>query len=203
MKEITLWMIVQSNNSKHIDNFNTINQKIHLQYFPAIQSCEHYQIFSDFAVHKNYFQKTYVNQLQNSPSILGENLSHMLLFNKIIEKSNHDWNLILDGSILLDINKFLDNYEEIIKTAEEKECECIQLYMPPKFFVMNNRAKCEDKELYDLSLQIDNKAYLIHKKGISKFIEHYPLQKNITEQFGEMIPSWKSLYWKNDCFHVM
>ena len=171
MKEITLWMIVQSNNSKHIDNFNTINQKIHLQYFPAIQSCEHYQIFSDFAVHKNYFQKTYVNQLQNSPSTLGENLSHLLLFNKIIEKSNHEWNLILDGSILLDINKFLDNYE--------------------------------DKELYDLSLQIDNKAYLIHKKGISKFIEHYPLQKNITEQFGEMIPFWKSLYWKNDCFHVM
>lgn len=203
MKEITLWMIVQSNNSKHIDNFNTINQKIHLQYFPGIQSCEHYQIFSDFAVHKNYFHKNYVNQLQDKPNMLGENLSHMLLFNKILEKSNHDWNLVLDGSILLDVDKFLTNYEDIIKDAEEKGTECIQLYMPPKFFVMNNKSIRNHRELYDLSLQIDNKAYLIHKKGISKFIEHYPLQKNITEQFGEMIPSWKSLYWKNDCFHVM
>ena len=190
MKEITLWMIVQSNNSKHIDNFNTLNQKIHLQYFPGIQSGEHYQIFSDFAVHKNYFHKNYVNQLQDNPNI-------------ILEKSNHDWNLVLDGSMLLDIDKFLTNYEDIIKDAEEKGTQCIQLYMPPKFFVMNNKSIGNHTELYDLSLQIDNKAYLIHKKGISKFIEQYPLQKNITEQFGEMIPNWKSLYWKNDCFHVM
>ena len=125
MKEITLWMIVQSNNSKHIDNFNAINQKIHLQYFPGIQSDEHYQIFSDFAVHKNYFHRNYVNQLQDKPSILGENLSHMLLFNKILEKSNHDWNLVLDGSILLDVDKFLTNYEDIIKDAEEKGTDVI------------------------------------------------------------------------------
>jgi len=203
MKEIAVWMIVQSNNSKHIDNFNIINEKIHLHFFPAIQSSEHYQLFSDFAIHKNYFHIHCINKFDNERHKLGENLSQLLLFNEILEKSKHDWNLVLDGSVLLNIDLFLQDYESILKIADENNSKYVQLYMQPKFFDVNKKHKYEDNELYDLTIQTDNKVFFIHKSGISKLIESYPLQNNVNDHFGEMIPIWKSLYWKNKCFHIM
>ena len=202
MNKATIWMIVQSNNSKHIDNFNKINQNIHVQYFPAIQSREHYQIFSDFSIHKNYFDKNYVNKLQENPDSLGENLSHMLLFNTILEKSSNDWNLIIDGTIELNTEKFINEYDKILNFAEENNSEFIQLYMPTKFLVMNGKCKTENQEIYDLSLPIKTDAYFIHKTGIFKFIEEYPLKNSVSDKFGSMIQTWKSLYWKNDCFKI-
>jgi len=203
MKEITVWMIVQSNNSKYIDNFNTINQQVQLRYFPAIQSTEHYQIYSDFAVHKNYFCSSYMQQFEGKETRLGDNLSHMLLFNEILEKSTSDWNLVLDGSVTLQVDRFLKDYEDILTIADENNCLFIQLYMHTKFFNMNKTHQYLDQKLYNLSIQTDNKAFLIHKKGIAQFIDKYPLRRNVNEQLGEMIPSLKSLYWKNDFFHVM
>ena len=203
MKNLNIWMIVQSNNFKHINNFNCINQKTPIHYFPAIQSSEHYQIFSDFSVHKNYFHKHFVKQLESDPDALGENLSHLLLFNNILEKSEHDWNLIIDGSILMDVAKFTEQYENILQITKETNCEFIQLYMPSKFFTTNNVQKFSELNIYELSIQVSTKVYLIHKNAINKFINELPLKQSVLEHFGAMISSWKSLYWKNDCFQIM
>ena len=202
MKDITIWMIVQSNNSKHIDNFNKVNQNIRVQYFPAIQSREHYQIFSDFSIHKNYFNKSYVDTLQEKPDSLGESLSHMLLFNNILEKGDCNWNLIIDGTMELNVKKFVNEFETILNYAEQNNSVFIQLYMPPKFLVMNNKSKSNHQQIYDLSLQVGTNAYFINKSGINKFIQQYPLQSSVIDHFGSMIQNWKSLFWKNDCFEL-
>jgi len=191
-------MIVFCENKKRVKSFNKINKKIRTQLFPAINSVNFYDKYSNMALGKGYCTMYYEKITRLKRGKLGCNLSHQKLLEFINKESCCDWNLILEDDVDINIDLFEKNVDSILSHANDNNARYIQLYTHPKFLQLQTKQKCICEDLYKMTFQWGTCAYFIHKDAIKDFIDNFPLNENIDIEYGKKISKWKSLCWINN-----
>ena len=197
------YMIVYEKNTKRIENFNNMKQKIsYIQKFNAVDSINN---IKEVLSLNNKFNLNTRNIIDcKFKGKLGCNISHQLLWMNHLQSMN-EWLLILEDDTYIEINDDLELkniINKIIKEAENISSNFIQCETRKHHLEGQKIYDKISKNLYKLKPQCGTSAYLINKKACKCFIECYPLNiyVDVLTNNNEIIHNLNSTCFINNIF---
>ena len=212
------YMIVYNKSDKRVANYHNTNKLfnniINIDAIDTISNKDNYIKILHRSLKNNVITSSYIENVicqrkKIYPGKLGVLLSHIQLWNSILQDNLHDWALIMEDDIhiqppnKININNYIINIINYV-TKYYPHCKYIKLFTHPNFYEkqFSTEFHLMDDIIFKANKsQSGNVAYLIHKNGIQILKNNlFPISTYFDHSISNVFHMLNAISIKNNIF---